>query len=304
MNRRKFLVRAGAATAAAALSDLPLGTAAAACVAPLPAVQLYTVRELLQRDPRAALAQLAAIGIVEGELYGLNGPESATLFGLPAHELKALLDSNGLRVPSTHIGGALPEASALAPIARALGIDTLIVALPNEFSGRRNGQFAMVPATGRAQLDELAAKLDRVGRGYKDHGLTFGYHNHYVEFIPVDGVVPYDYLMSRTDPELVKIELDLGWLAYAGQDPVAYLEKYAGRVVACHLKDYAPSIETDVPQRKLVEPGAGTMDFAAVLSAMQATNVSRGFIEIDVSADPFGAVRRGSEHLKALGECA
>ena len=73
-----------------------------------------------------------------------------------------------------------------------------------------------------------------MGREYRDRGLTFGYHNHHVEFMRVDGVVPYDYLMSNTDPKLVKIELDVGWLATAGVDPVTYLRRHAGRVIACH----------------------------------------------------------------------
>jgi len=110
--------------------------------------------------------------------------------------------------------------------------------------------------------------------------------------------------MSNTSPELVKIELDIGWLAYAGVDPLAYLRRHAGRVVSCHLKDYAPTIDTDVPQRKLVAPGAGTIDFAAVLRAMSETGVAHGFIEVDVSDDPFGDLRRGREHLAARAVCA
>ncbi len=162
----------------------------------------------------------------------------------------------------------------------------------------------MVPAQSRAQLDALAEKLNRVGREYRDLGLTFGYHNHHVEFMRVDGVVPYDYLMSNTDPSLVKIELDVGWLATAGMDPVAYVRRHAGRVIACHLKDYAPSIASDVPQRKLVAPGAGTIDFAALLAAMRETGVAHGFIEVDVSDDPLGDVRRGHAHLQTLKGCA
>ena len=136
--------------------------------------------------------------------------------------------------------------------------------------------------------------------------MQFGYHNHHVEFLEVDGQVPFDYLMQNTDPDLVKIELDLGWLAIAGVDAHEYLLRYQGRVIACHLKDYAPERGrapdgSALPlQRALVEPGAGTLDWQALLDTMAATNVRHGFIEIDVSDDPLGAVRRGFEYLSEL----
>jgi sugar phosphate isomerase/epimerase len=309
MNRRGFLTRTGILTAGALAAGVRFEifsqpAQADGCAALPPAVQLYTVRDALARDVRATLAELRGMGIVEAELAGLNGPESATLYGLPARELKRLLDGNGIRVPLAHVGGELTNAAAIGEIAKSLGVETLVVALPSEFSAQRDGRFTMVPAASRAQLDALAAKLERAGREYRAQGLSFGYHNHNVEFMPVDGVVPFDYLMANTDPALVRIELDVGWLAFAGVDPVAYLRRYAGRVVACHLKDYDATIASDVPQRKLVEPGAGTIDFAAVLAAMRATGVRHGFVEIDVADDPLGAVRRGSEHVRAVGACA
>jgi sugar phosphate isomerase/epimerase len=306
MNRRRFLSRTGAVAAGSLLGSAlgPRALRAAGCSALPAGVQLYTVRDLLQRDPRGTLTKLHDIGIVEGELWGLNGPDGSTLFGLSAKELKQALDANGIEVPISHVGGALTNTAAISEIARTLGIGMLILALPNEFSGQRDGKFAMVPAQSRAQLDRLAARLNDVGREYRSQGLRFGYHNHYPEFIEVDGVVPYDYLMSHTDPDLVQIELDLGWLAYAGVDPVTYIERYAGRVVSCHLKDFAPKIATDVPQRKLVPPGSGTIDFAAVLKAMRAAKVAHGFIEVDVSDDSLAAVRSGYEHLRRLQGCA
>ena len=305
MNRRGFLTRGGALAAGSFVGfDLFAQAArAAGCGGPPAGVQLYTVRDALGRDPRAALKQLREIGIVEAELYGLNGPASSTLFGLAARDLKRALDENGIRVPATHIGGDLTNHAAIADIARAVGAANVIVALPSEFSGQVDGRFAMVPAKSRAQLDSLAAKLNQTGREYRERGLTFGYHNHHIEFMPVDGLVPYDYLMSNTDPGLVKIELDIGWLATAGVDPVAYLRKHAGRVLSCHLKDYNPGIVSDVPQRKVVAPGSGRVDFAAVLAAMRDTGVLHGFIEVDVSDDPFGDVRRGHEHLQRLKGC-
>jgi len=301
MNRRNFLAHTGLLTAGATLAPRMLR---AACTALPSGVQLYTVRDQLQRDPRGTLAALHKIGIVEGELYGLNGPENASLFGLTAKELRQAFDANGIKVAMSHIGGALTNTAAIGEIARSLGLDTLIVALPNEFSAQRDGRFTMVPAESRAQLDQLATRLNRVGREYRSQGLTFGYHNHWVEFVEADGVLPYDYLMSHTDPDLVKIELDLGWLAYAKVDPVEYIKKYSGRVISCHLKDFDATIATDVPQRKLVPPGTGHIDFAAALAAMRDAKVGHGFIEIDVSDDALAGVKRGHEHLQHLQGCA
>jgi sugar phosphate isomerase/epimerase len=302
MDRRRFLARSGALAASSFVGFDLLSQAARAdgCGGAPAGVQLFTVREALARDPGAALRALREIGIVEAELFGLNGPENATLFGLPARELKRAFDGAGMRVPLSHIGGALTNTAAIGEIARTLGLGTLVVALPSEFSG----PGGMVAAKSRAQLDALAEKLNRVGREYREQGLVFGYHNHHVEFMPVDGLVPYDYLMSNTDSDLVKIELDIGWLAAAGVDPVAYLRRHSGRVIACHLKDYNPTIATDIPQRKLVAPGAGSIDFAAVLAAMNETGVTHGFIEVDVSDDALGDVRRGHAHLQALKGCA
>ena len=303
MNRRDFIARSAAlaASSVAGVGELlAQPNRSAGCAGPPSGVQLFTVREALGRDPRGTLRSLKEIGIVEAELYGLSGLENATLFGLPAAELKRAFDDNGIRVPTSHIGGDLTNSAAIADIAKALDLEAVFVALPSEFAG----PGGMVPAKSRAQLDALVEKLNRVGREYRDRGITFGYHNHHVEFTKVDGVVPYDYLMSNTDPNLVKIELDLGWLATVGVDPAAYVRRHAGRVIACHLKDYNPKVATDVPQRKLVPPGAGTIDFAAVLAAMRDTGVQHGFIEVDVSDDALGDVRRGHAHLQTLKGCA
>jgi sugar phosphate isomerase/epimerase len=303
MNRRNLL-SAGAAAAGTALLDcMPSRSRAAECRGPAAGVQLFTVRDQLASDPRATLAALREIGLVEAELYGLSGNEGGRFFGLDAAELRRTFEDNGIRVELSQIDGALENSGAIAASAHALGVSTVIVGLPAELGGVRDGRFTVVPVQGRSQLDGLADKLNRVGREYRALGLSFGYHNHQVEFMPVDGVLPYDYLVSRTDPELVKLELDVGWVALAGADPVAYLRRHAGRVVACHLKDYREGAATDMPERNLVEPGAGTVDFGAVLAAMRDTNVSHGLIEIDESEDPLGAVERGHRHLQSLKAC-
>ena len=98
MNRRDFVARGTALAAASVLAPAQLLSQPRrgdACGGPPAGVQLFTVREALGRDPRGALRSLHEIGIVEAELFGLNGPESSTLFGLPARDLKRAFDDSG-----------------------------------------------------------------------------------------------------------------------------------------------------------------------------------------------------------------
>jgi sugar phosphate isomerase/epimerase len=311
MDRRTLLRGTGALAVSLALPSPRFGGSAllaAGCEQlPAPGVQLFTVREALGRDPGAALARLGAFGLEEVELFGLGA--SGELFGLAPAALRERLDASGLRAPLTHVGGDVTASAAIADAAHTLGVRGLVMALAPDFTATRDGRWMMVGAENLAQLDRLADRLNALGTAFRAHGLQFGYHNHHVEFFEAEGRIGFDYLMARTDPELVKIELDIAWVAVAGYDPIAYLNRYAGRVIACHLKDLQngtplpDSGDTGALQSRLVEPGAGTIDFAAVLETMRATGVAHGFIEIDVSADPFGAIERGHRHLQAL-RCA
>ena len=302
MNRRDFIARSSAVAASVVVASHASRPAAAAECNPPLGVQLFTVRDELRRDLRATLARLREIGFTQAELYGLSGRENR-LFGLTAAELKSAFAANALSVELSHVDGSLTNTAAIADFAAELGITTAIVALPVELGAARNDRLSVAPVKGLAQLDALAEKLDRTARDYRARGIRFGYHNHDVELLPVAGIVPLDYLMSRTDPDLVKMELDLGWLALAGANPAEYVRRYSGRIVACHMKDYDARIASDVPERKLVEPGAGAIDFGAVVAAMRDAKVEHAYIEIDVSADPLGAVASGYRYLKMLLAC-
>ncbi|MCY3639725.1 MAG: sugar phosphate isomerase/epimerase, partial [Gammaproteobacteria bacterium] len=132
------------------------------------------------------------------------------------------------------------------------------------------------------------------------------YHNHQMEFADLDDENAFDYLFSQADAELVKIELDIGWAVFAGVDPLAVLNRYAGRIIAVHLKDHAPppvGDENSDPasiQAQLVEPGSGPTDFAPILAALDKTGVAHRFVEVDVSPDPISAITRGYGYLKVL----
>jgi sugar phosphate isomerase/epimerase len=316
VNRRQFLHRYGAAAGVAVLGGigvvggLKLRASAEACSAARPpGVQLFTIRDALQRSVDDAFAALAAIGIREVEPFGVGG-SGDVVFGLDATGLKSALERHGLTAPVAHLGGDFLDADETAELAHALGVETLVLAIAPDFTRFEDGRFRMVGPDSLADVDRLAEQLNEAGAAFRAQGLGFAYHNHHVELLPVEGELPLDRLLRRTDPELVKLELDVGWTAAARQDPVEYLERYAGRVVACHLKDFdgrAPlpraGAALDVYQRRLVAPGAGSVDFERVLAAMNAAGVRHGFIEIDVSNDPFGAIGAGHAHLQRLERC-
>lgn len=316
MDRRNFLTRSAIAGSGVLLADWTLAPEAAAqgCNSPrLPGVQLWSVRNLMPADPRGTLNALGGLGIREIEMDGMgrNQDPSAHLRGLRPEEFRAAVADAGMSMSFSHIGGDWSDTEFSGKLATELGIETVILALPEIFAEVRGNQFInMVGAKSLAQLDQLAERLNRAGAEYRDRGITFGYHNHYVEFIPVEGEIPFHYLMDQTDPALVKLEFDIAWLAAAGRDPAEYLRRYSNRVVSCHMKDFDSRVplppgnpDFQTMQTATAEPGAGTIDFDAVLQAMNTVDVRHAFIELESSDDPLGAIERGNKYLRQSRYC-
>ena len=114
----------------------------------------------------------------------------------------------------------------------------------------------------REGMQALAPRLNAIGQRCQEHGITFAYHNHDFEFTRVDGIYLLDYLLQATDASLVKIELDVYWVAYAGLDPVSYLHTLGNRVVLIHLKDMAAD-------RSMTEVGKGILDMQQICAFAQ-----------------------------------
>lgn len=184
-------------------------------------LQLFSVRDDLAKDLPGTLAAVAKMGY--------EGVEFAGYHGYQARELRRILDGNGLRCCGTHLDvEALlgDEFARTVEFSQALGNRNLVVAsLPRERASTRAQwlQHAHLFA-------ELAAKAKAVG-------MRIGYHNHAVEFQPVDGEMPWDTIFGNTSPEVV-MQLDTGNAVSGGGDPIATLKRYPGRAVTIHLKEY------------------------------------------------------------------
>lgn len=256
-----------------------------------PAVQLYTLRDLVKQDFAGTLGRLAEIGYQGIELAGYGSAGSAAAARRAADD--AGLAVCGAHVPlerlETDLAGALDEIATL-------GSATLTC--PYLADARR---------ADAAGYEQVADFFDRAGAACRDAGVTFCYHNHafeFQEFPPKladrDGGTRtgMDVLFGGTDPALVKSELDVFWVKHAGHDPAAYVQKMADRVRLLHLKDMA-----DAESKKFAPVGEGILDFPAIVKAGVAAGVEWGIVEQDSCYDtpPLEAVRTSFNNLKRMG---
>ncbi len=241
-------------------------------------------------DPAALFAQVKAMGYGEVELPNLLGQEPEAL--------RQASDDAGLPFASMHVQAAPRGPNAgltfqsdpdeLAELANTLGIDQLIIpfpVVPDSFVPQEGEDFASSMSRAFADAGEdhwraMAENFNTYGQQMKDRGITLGYHNHNLEFAPLGDTTGWDILLGATDPELVKIQLDLGWVAQAGRDPVAELRALAGRTVSVHVKDVAAdSGESFYFGMSPTEVGSGTLDWASILPAAEEAGVVHYFVE-------------------------
>jgi sugar phosphate isomerase/epimerase len=149
--------------------------------------------------------------------------------------------------------------------------------------------------------------MNKAGEKARQAGLQLCYHNHGFEFEKgADGKPVLDMLMSRFDKGLVKLELDVFWVAVTGADPVALLQKYTGRVALVHLKDKAAGVPVETNEGKVApttfkEVGSGSLDFRAILKAADAAGVEHYFVEQDQTpGDPVASLKKSFAYLQQI----
>lgn len=272
MHRRELIEMLASAAGGAAL--VRRGVLSPPGIAP--GIQLYTVRSLMAKDVAGTLDALARIGYREVEFAGLHGTSASAV--------RAMLDHLGLSAPASHVGlnELRKDAAAVFAQSRALGNRYVVVPWIDAAERRTIAGY-----------EAVADALNRFGTAARDAGLRLGYHNHDFELQPIEGRVPYDVLLERTDPELVDMELDLFWLAKGGADPLAYFSRYPGRFVMAHVKDMAPD-------GAMVDVGRGTLDFARVFAAAEQAGLRHAFVEHDSPADPMASARASHSALVRL----
>jgi sugar phosphate isomerase/epimerase len=137
--------------------------------------------------------------------------------------------------------------------------------------------------------------LNQIGEACKKLGLTLCWHNHNKEFSPMEEGLPFDYLMSHTDKNLVKCEMDIYWVKKGGADPVNMLQKYRDRYPILHIKDMAPGPEMD-----FACPGGGIIDFPSVFSEAADQGIEHYFVERDNVINGLECLKSSADYLKNI----
>jgi sugar phosphate isomerase/epimerase len=253
-------------------------------------LQLYTVGKEMDADPFGTLKQVAAVGYKTVEL--------SPLAKVPLADLKKGLDDVGLKNPSGHylLPDLMTKLDQNIDAARRLGQEYMVVTVPwvadpGRFKTDPGGDqmaFFMAILAGLT-LDDWkwnAEQFNKVGEKVKKAGLHLGYHNHNFEFKSYGSTTGYDEFIRLTDPDLVKLELDCGWVTVAGHDPAAYLTKYPDRYRLLHIKEFLKGFTPTTtlgehgPHAPVpTELGKGGIDYLHVLGAAGKGHIRAMFVE-------------------------
>jgi sugar phosphate isomerase/epimerase len=274
-------------------------------------LQLYTLGDAVNKDLEGTLARVSAIGYRTVELAGVKGGETT--------RIGAAADKAGVAITSVHVGAG--PASAQGPLTvqadpvqlsaelQVLGCRDVVVPFPVLPSVTPAGGEDMLTALRRAfrsgtdHWKRTAALLNERGEALRRQGMSLSYHNHDLEFLQVSGTRGWDILMADTDPKLVSFEVDIGWVVAGGLDPVAFVERLAGRVRQLHVKDLnAPSEPRDVLKMDSTEVGSGIVDWKNVLAAAYRAGARQFYVEQEppFKLDRFEAVAKSYAYLNNL----
>jgi len=290
-SRREFLTTMAAGLTASALADRwAMAAAAASIKSPVNGsigLQLWSLREYLPKDLSGSLAKVRAMGFTD--------VEGAGLWKHTAPELRAALDTAGLRCTSAHMGlerlrDDLPGAIAEA---KALGAGTIVC----PWIAHKDA-FTAEDALKAAEI------FNRAGKATRDAGMRFGYHTHGYEMVPSPDGTLFDTLAKAADPQLVHFQVDVFHTYHGGADPVALMAKYTGRVRSLHLKDIKKGFPRETgkgtaPPEADVPVGTGQIDWPAVLRAALKAGATEYYVE-DESTDPLTHIPQSVAYLQGL----
>jgi sugar phosphate isomerase/epimerase len=279
-------------------------------------LQLYTVGAEARKDLNGTLTRVAAAGYQTVELAGL--------YGNSPQVMRKAADDAGLKYTSIHLQtraqngepGLDQPPQELAAAMQVLGLSDVVLpmfAMPahlskpdlktgaaGTFAGYMDQVGPQITAddwkTTASYLNEKAAALQKVG-------LRLSYHNHNLEFRPLGNTTGLDILLDETDPKLVDFEMDVGWVAAGGGDPIKILEQRKGRFRMMHVKDLMATTKANYAmQQDPAEVGNGMLPWVEILDVGYATGVRKFFVEQEppFKHDPLESIAISARYLSTI----
>ncbi len=269
------------------------------------AVQLYSVRKEAAEDLKGTLKKVKEMGYDGVEFAGLNGLlEKHT----PA-EIRNMCEELSLVPISAHI----PYADLLADTRGVLGICNEI--------GFKFVVFPWLALEDRPEsgnFNATMAGIAKISAVAKEMGIRMLYHNHEFEFVKIDGKYALDVLYEKIPADLLGTEIDTCWANVGGEDPAAYVRKYAGRAPIVHLKDFFGEksenmyeligTENKVPERpqnfEFRPLGKGVQNFPAIIEAAKDAGAEWLVVEQDkpsMGLTAMESIEESRNYLRSIG---
>jgi len=241
MSRRTFVAMSGLSPLAfAAGKKVPVG------------LELFSVRDTLTKDLTGTVSAVAKMGYEVVEFF-------APYFNwTPAYakDVRKLMDDLGIRCNSTHNNPASFTAEGLP---KAIELNQII--------GSRNIIMASAGRVeGIAGWKALGEQMTKVSETLKPLAMRTGFHNHQTEWGLIDGKRPMDVLAANT-PQEFTLQLDVGTLMEAGEDPIAWIHANPGRIRSIHCKDWTAGKTPDIAYRVLF--GEGDSPWSKIFEAAE-----------------------------------
>jgi sugar phosphate isomerase/epimerase len=247
-------------------------------------IQLWSVRDDMQKDPVGTIEKLGKMGY---KLVEAAGYSDGKFYGMTPAEFKALCNKNGLNFFSSHTGHPVPTKENWDETMKWW--DTCIAA--HKAAGVKYIVQPSMDKVGYESIEGIQRYCDyfnAVGEKCNKNGIRFGYHNHNAEFTTVhNGQTVYDYMLTHTDPKKVMFQLDLYWIAQGGKNAVDYFNKYPKRFELWHIKD----------EKEL--GASGTMDFKTPFANAAKAGMKNYIVEVErYDFEPLVSVQKSLEFLQ------
>jgi sugar phosphate isomerase/epimerase len=285
MNRRDFIKTS-------ALAAMTIPAFAEASPKYKMGLQLFTIRGPLSQDPKGTLTKVAALGFRDTETYGFD-PEKVGYYGLTAADFRKVMEDNGITTTSGHYDFAKYFNSSDDDLKRY--VDQCIKGA--HAVGQPYITWPWLDENSRS-LDSfkmLAGKLNMMGEQIRKAGLTLAYHNHNFEFIDHNGHNGYEIVMTETDPDLLKLQIDLYWAMHSSKlTPHELFTKQPGRFVMWHIKDM------DKKTRDYTELGNGSIDYTVILPDSKLAGLQYYYLEQggNFAKDPMTSITESAAFWK------